>query len=207
MLYKDELLLETDLNDRYYLKSDNQILLIKNSRPSDSGFYTCSLRNKFGDIKLSKKVEILTAEQAKLNYLYNNRYLILLLIVLIVCSICLVKIILIFILKKLINRFFGRSKKRTPADDPYPAAIKVLNNGQIDVNLNKHATDEAVRKPNDFSSKYLSKNCLPKDDPDCVTKLISYKKVHNSLDSLTTKLNPNLIKLPVKKVQFKLDDE
>lgn len=217
MWKKNELLLETDANDRYYLKSDNQVLIIKNSRQSDSGIYLCLAKNELGIVSSFRRVEILNSEQAKINYLYSNWHLIVLLVLICVCLIFLVKMLLTCLFKKLIRCLSGPKKtgdsekngqspkKRHQIYNPQPKG-RILN-GQP--NRTTQSTDpeqnENLLKSNDlkfldFNSKYLAQN-----DLDSLTRLISYKKVQNSLDNLNFTRNSNLIKTPVKKVQFDVD--
>lgn len=204
---KNELLLETDANDRYYLKSDNQLLIIKNSRQSDSGVYQCLLKNELGIVSSFRRVEILNSEQAKLNYLYVNWHLIVLLVLLLICLIFLAKMLSICLFKKLIRCLSG-SKKSTDfdrksvkkgANQIYRPQPKVRQGGQLE----RNEQNENLLKSNkslDCSSKYLAKN-----DLDSITRLVSYKKVQNSLDNLNFTRHSNLLKTPIKKVQFELD--
>lgn len=206
MWKKNELLLETDANDRYYLKSDNQLLIIKDSRQSDSGVYQCLLKNEFGIVSSFRRVEILNSEQTKINYLYSNWHLIILLVLFLICLIFLAKMLSVCAFKKLIRCLSGSKKstdfEKKPArkgpNQIYKLQPKIVQNGQPQ----RTEQNEHLLKSNntslDYSSKYLA------NDLDSITRLISYKKVQNSLDNLNF-ARYNVPKAPVKKVQFEFD--
>ena len=201
---KNELLLETDANDRYYLKSDNQLLIIKNSRQSDSGIYQCLLKNELGIVSSFRRVEILNSEHAKLTYLYNNWHLIVLVVLLLICFVFLAKLLIVCLFKKLIRCLSGskqstdfeRKLQRKGANQIYKPQPKILQSEQ-----NEHLLKfgENNLKSLDYSSKYLA------NDLDSIARLVSYKNVQNSLDNLNFARHGNHLKSPVKKVQFELD--
>lgn len=222
MWKKNELRLETDANDRYYLKSDNQVLIIKNSRQSDSGVYLCLAKNELGIISSFRRVEILNSEQAKISYLYSNWHLIVMLVLLLVCLIFFAKMLSTCLFKKLIRCLSGTKKpndsekknKQCPKKEgnqiykpqsknrsPNVQLKRIDQPANQEQNENLLKSNESDLKCLDFSSKYLAKN-----DLDSLTRLISYKKVQNSLDNLNfARHSSNLIKTPVKKVQFEMD--
>lgn len=232
---KDELLLETDskmnskmnpkmnsktnskinFNNRFNLKFDRQVLIIKNSKQSDSGFYQCILKNELGNLTLFKRIQILSSDQMKLNYIQDNWYLILVLIVILIWLLIVIKLLMIYLLKNLFHRF---SKKSTFENSNVLNSNNVSN--RLMNTLNSKRSNRTIYNPKlnekdqnerllnqttnlkdvDFSSKYLAKNEL-----DYLTKLISYKKVHSSLDNLNLTKPTYQIKVPIKKVQFDLE--
>lgn len=182
-------------------------------------YFSTKQHNQLDIITSFRHVEISTTNQLTINYLYENWYLILVLIVLIVFSICLFKIIYILIFKKLRNRFASSKKpkylnKKTlnnhqmELNNKLNELNKVINNDQLEQNenllLNKQRNDLRLDRKN-FAHKFSFKK-----DFDTNTRLVSFKKVDNSLDNLTNNLNNNLnnnfsnTKVPVKKVQFNL---